>query len=195
MATRMKRLGYVSSATAGNSSGHYATAAQHTIGDGSGLGGFLYVVRFVVSDAATVAGARMFVGLRNATSAPTNVEPSTLTNCLGVAQLSTSSNLHIVSGGSAAQAAIDLGSNFPANTLSADAYELALYAPPNSQVVGYRVERLTTGQVASGTLNGTVGTAIPAATTLLAHAVWRFNNATALAVGIDVASVYIETDT
>ncbi len=194
LATRLKRLGYVSSSTAGNFAGHYATVAQHTIGDGSGIGGYLYVLRFVVSDAATVSGARMFAGLRNSTSAPTNVEPNTLTNAIGVAQLSTSSNLHIVYGGSAAQAAIDLGSNFPANTLSADAYELALYAPPNSQVVNYRVERLNTGQIVNGTLSGAVGTVIPAATTLLAHAVWRCNNATALAAAIDIASVYIETD-
>ena len=194
LATRMKRLGYVSASTAGSLAGHYATVAQHTIGDGSGLGGFLYVLRFVASDAATVSGARMFAGLRNATSAPTNVEPNTLTNAIGVAQLSTSANLHIVYGGSAAQTAIDLGSNFPANTLSADAYELALYAPPNSQVVNYRVERVNTGQNVNGTLSGTVGTVIPAATTLLAHAIWRCNNATALAAGIDAASVYIETD-
>ena len=194
LATRLKRLGYVSASTAGSLAGHYATVAQHTIGDGSGIAGFLYVLRFVVSDAATVSGARMFAGLRNATSAPTNVEPNTLTNAMGVAQLSTSANLHIVYGGSAAQTAIDLGSNFPANTLSADAFELAFYAPPNSQVVNYRVERVNTGQVVNGTLSGAVGTVIPAATTLLAHAIWRSNNATALAAGIDVASVYIETD-
>ena len=41
---------------------------------------------------------------------------------------------------------------------------------------------------------GAVGTVIPAATTFLAHSAWRCNNATALAVGIDVVSVYIETD-
>lgn len=192
--TRMRRLGYVSAATAGSLSGHYSTVAQFSIGDGAGLGGFLAVFRFGVSDAATVSGARMFVGMRNATSAPTNAEPNTLTNALGVAQLSTSTNLQIVYGGSAAQTAIDLGANFPASTLSADAYELTLYAPSNAQVVGYRVERLNTGHVATGTLSGTAGTAIPAAATLLGHTLWRCNNATALAVGIDIASFYVETD-
>ncbi len=195
MATRSRRLGYVSAATAGSLSGHYATTAQFTIGALGGIGGFFYVCRFVVSDAAAVSGARMFVGLRNAVAAPTNIEPSSgQTNMVGVAQLSTSNNLHIVYGGSTAQTAIDLGASFPANTLSADLYELALFAPPDTQVVYYQVTRMNTGDVATGTLSGAVGTVIPAATIFLAHTAWRCNNATALAVGIDVVSLYIETD-
>jgi hypothetical protein len=195
LATRARRLGYVSAATAGSLSGHYSATAQFTIGATGGIGGFFYVCRFVVSDAAAVSGARMFVGLRNAVAAPTNVEPSSgQTNMIGVAQISTSNNLQIVYGGSAAQAAIDLGANFPANSLSADLYELALFAPPDTQVIYYQLTRVNTGQTAEGTLSGTVGTVIPAASTFLAHAAWRCNNATALAVGIDVVSVYIETD-
>lgn len=192
--TRSRRLGYVSAATAGNFAGNHISGAQYTIGDGTSLGGFHHVIRFGVSDAAAVSGARMFVGLRNVSTTPTNVEPNTLTNVAGVAKLSTSNNLQIVYGGSAAQTAIDLGANFPANTLSADAYELSLFAPVNSQVIHYRVERLNTGDVASGTLSGAVGTAIPAASTFLGHTAWRCNNATALAVGIDISSIYIESD-
>jgi hypothetical protein len=193
-ATRRRRLGYVSAATVGALSGHYAAAAQHTIGDGAGNGGFLYACRFVVSDAATVAGARMFVGLRNAVAAPTNIEPNAQTNFVGVAQLSTSSNLQIVYGGSAAQTAIDLGVNFPANTLSADLYELTLYSPPGAaNILHYRVERVGTTFVATGQLGpGTAGVTIPAATTLLAHAAWRTNNVTALAVGLDICNIYFE---
>jgi len=56
------------------------------------------------------------------------------------------------------------------------------------------VTRVNTGDVATGTLSGAVGTVIPAATTFLAHSAWRCNNATALAVGIDVVSLYLETD-
>ncbi|MCB1377971.1 MAG: hypothetical protein KDK89_06345 [Alphaproteobacteria bacterium] len=195
LVTQSRRLGYVSAATAGSLSRHYSATAQFTIGATGGIGGFFYVCRFVVSDAAAVSGARMFVGLRNAVAAPTNVEPSSgQTNMVGVAQISTSNNLQIVDGGSAAQTAIDLGASFPANSLSADPYELALFAPPDTQVIYYQVTRVNTGDVASGTLSGAVGTVIPAATTFLAHSAWRCNNATALAVGIDVVSVYIETD-
>ena len=194
LATRARRLGYVSATTAAAFCGHHAGVAQYTIGDGAGLGGFLYVCRFTVSDAVTVAGARMFAGLRNAVATPTNIEPNTQTSCVGVAQLSASNNLQIVFGGSVAQAAIDLGVNFPANTLSTDQYELALYASPNSQDIKYRVERLGTSFVATGTLSGAVGTVVPSATTFLGHSAWRTNNATLLACGLDVANVYIETD-
>jgi len=192
--TRLRRFGYVSSTVIGSLCGHYGTVAQWTIGTGTGLGGFHYVCRFVPSDAANVSGARMFVGLRNAVSAPTNVEPSTLTNCIGVAQLSSSSNLQIVYGGSAAQTAIDLGASFPANGASTAAYELELFASPGTQTIGYKVTRLDNGTTASGTLSGTVGTQVPAATTFLAHTAWRTNNATLAACGLDIVQVYIETD-
>lgn len=193
MATRARRMGYVSAATAAAFAGNYNAGGQYTIGATAGLGGFYYVCRFVSSDAAAVSGARMFVGLR-APAVPTNVEPDTLVNTLGVAALSTSANLQLVSGGSAAQAAIDLGVNFPANGLSTDLYELALFAPPNTQEVYWQVTRLNTGHIASGVLNGVVGVAIPAAATPLGHMAWRCNNAQLLAVGLDVVSLYIETD-
>lgn len=197
MATRMRRLGYVSAATAAAFAGVRHPSAQYTVGAGGSpsLGGFTFIERFFVSDAATVSGARMFVGMTSSVAAPTNVEPSTLTNSIGVGQLSSSTNLQIVYGGSSAQTPIDLGANFPANTLSADVYELALFARPDiSNEVGIMVTRLNTGHTYSGTLTGTTGVALPAATTLLGFQSWRTNNATLLAVGLDICSIYIETD-
>jgi len=193
--TRLRRVGTVSAATAAALTGYRGTSAQFTLGDGTGLGGFYYVIRFGISDAATVVGARMFIGLRNITTAPANAEPSTLTNCIGIGHGAANNNLFIYYGGSAAQAPIDLGINFPANTLSVDVYELALFASPSSNnSVGYRVERLNTGTVATGTLTGTAGTALPLSTTLLVNNDFRTNNATALAVGVDYVSIYFETD-
>lgn len=191
--TRMRRLGYVTAATAGSVGQWRHSSMQFTIGDGSTLGGFTYIIRFGTSDAATVAGARMFMGMR-ITATPTNVEPSTIVNGVGVGHGAADTNLKLFYGGSAAQTPIDLGANFPINTLSVDMYELALFAPVDSQVIHYEVTRLNTGDVATGTLSGTVGTAIPAATTLIGPWGYRTNNATALAVGIDVASAYIQTD-
>ena len=81
----------MSTARAGNFAGQYSTVAQFTTGDGAGLGGFFYSCRFAFTDAATVSGARAFVGMSSSTSTATNVEPSTLTNSIGVAQLSTDS--------------------------------------------------------------------------------------------------------
>lgn len=192
--TRMKRVGMVSTATAGTLGSMRQTTAQYTIGNGSGLGGFTYVSRFGSTD--TIAGARAFVGMTSSTAAPTNVEPNTLTNVIGICKISTSNNWQICYGGSAAQTTIDLGANFPANTASADMYELILYAPTNvNNSVGYRVTRLGTTYQASGTLTAaTPGTQLPASTTLLAHNIWKTNNATASVVGLDMVSIYIELD-
>lgn len=198
MVTRARRVGAVSASGAGSACGWYfnslSAAPLWTVGDGSGLGGFFAVMRFAPSDAASVSGARMFVGMATGGSAATNVDPAALTDAVGVAALSGSANLNIVFGGSAAQAPVDLGTSFPANGLSADLYELILSAAPGSADVGWRVERLNTWDVAGGTLsNTTPGTTLPAASTFLAPRLWRSNNSTALAVGIDLLSVSIET--
>ncbi len=159
------------------------------------MGGFELIVRFGTSDAATVAGARQFTGMTSSAAAPSNVEPSGLTNCVGVGHGSANSNLFIYHGGSAAQTPINLGADFPANTLSVDLYELTLFAPPNvTNVVHYRVERLNTNHVAEGTLTGTAGTVLPLNTALLAYRAWRTNNATALAVALDISTMSIEKD-
>jgi hypothetical protein len=194
--SRMRRLGIVSAATGGSLASFRQAAAQVYIGDGGGYQGFFKVCRFGISDAATVSGARMFVGISSSVAAPTNVEPSTLTNCIGIGHRAADTNLHLFYGGSSAQTPINLGANFPTNTLSVDMYELILFSPPNQNgVVKYRVLRLNTGHVAEGTLPTSNGVVLPATTTVLSY-MWgyRTNNATALAVGIDLVSDYIETD-
>jgi hypothetical protein len=194
--TRMRRLAYVSAATAGSLASVRVAVAQYTTGTGSGLGGFTWVARFGVSDAATVSGARMFVGMSSNDAAATNVEPNTLTNSIGMAQLSTdATQWYLVYGGSAAQTAIALGTGLGAPTTTTTAWEMALFSSPNDNaVVYYQVTNLGTGAVASGTLSGTPGTTTPANTTLLTTQMWRCNNATALAVGMDICSIYVESD-
>lgn len=197
IATRVKRLGYTTTAaTAGLLCGHYFSPAQFSLSDGAGVGGFTYRERFFTSDAAAVSGARAFIGMSSSTSAPTNVEPNTLTNSFGVAQLSTdNTQWYIVYGGSAAQTAIALGTALGAPTLTNTVFELSLFAFPNANnKVGYTVTNLGSGVSVSGTLTGTAGTVLPSSTTLLAPRAWRCNNATALAAGIDIGSLYIETD-
>jgi hypothetical protein len=196
--TRTRRVATVSAGTAGSLTGYRGATLQYTMGSGTilGGGGFYYVIRFGISDVAAVAGARMFVGLRNTAGAPTNVEPSTLTQCIGVGHGAANNNLFIYYGGSAAQAPIDLTSTFPTNTRSVDLYELTLFCSPTSNnSVTYRVERLNTGDVTSGVLTTvTAGVGLPLNTALLINNDYRTNNATASAVGIDYVSVYYETD-
>ena len=195
--TRMKRVGIVSGTNAGDMASIRNPAAQYTVGDGAGLGGFQFICRFATSDAATVTGARAFVGFTSATTAPTNVQPSTLTNCIGVAQLSTdATQWYLVFGGSAAQTPIALGTALGAPTLVNTAFELALFsAPALNGVINYEVYNLGNGVKVTGTLTpATAGVQTPLASTLLAERAWRTNNAQNQAVGIDIISIYIETD-
>jgi hypothetical protein len=195
MFTRAFRSTVVSTTTAGTFGNYYQGTAGYTLGSATtpAYGGFYYVTRFGISD--TVASPRTFVGMSSNVSAPTNVEPSTLTNSIGVGQGAANTNLFVYYGGSAAQTAIDLGANFPTNTSNTDWYELTLFAPPTSNnTVYYQVVRLNTGNVTSGTLTGTAGTVLPANTTLLALRNWRTNNATAAIVTLALGNMYIESD-
>ncbi len=201
--TRMRRLGYTSTAaTAGSLWSVRNAAAQFSTGNGSGLGGFFQSIRFAVTDAAVVSGARMFLGVSATTTAPTNVEPSTLLNCFGVGQLSTdATQLYLFYGGSAAQTAVALGTGFPciqatAGIANGIPYDFMIWCPPNSTgVINWQLDRIDTGTSTAGTVTPvTQGVQTPANTTMLNTWMYRTNNATALAVGIDIVSIYTETD-
>jgi hypothetical protein len=187
--TRTKRIGYDSAAGAGSLCGLRVPNNQVTVGSGT-VGGF--GACFVFGCADSVTAGRQFVGIADG-GAPTNVEPSTLTNVIGIGNGGSDSNLKIFYGGSAAQTPIDLGANFPSDTASTDMYMALFLAPTQTNnKVGYYVKRLNTGHVASGVLTAaTPGTQLPASTTLLSHLqAWRSNNATATAVLLDIAYVW-----
>lgn len=190
VATRLSRLGIVSAAGAGSFAALREGSNRYTIGAGVGIGGFFYSIRFTMSNAAAVAGERCFIGLSSNTGAPTNVEPNTLTNVIGLVKLSSSNNWHFYSAAGSAGTATDLGVNFPATGLSTDAYEFNMYAKSDG-TLGYRLTRLGTAYYIGNTISAVN---LPTTTTLLGHQIWKTNNATALAVGIDIASIYVESD-
>jgi hypothetical protein len=189
--TSLRRVGFVSAATAGSSAGTRHGSNMVWRGNAAGLGGFTYVAAFGIADAAAVADARMFVGVSGSTAAIGNVNPSTLANIVGIGADNGQTTLRIMhNDGAGTATAIDLGANFPANTLSTDCYELTLHAPPNGSSVEYIVKRVNTGHEA----RGAISTDLPSSTTFLSPQIWRNNGATALAVGIDVGMQYVETE-
>lgn len=191
--TRMRRLGFVSAATAGSLVSLRVAAGQVTTG-GDG-GGFSKVIRFGVSDTVLVTGARMFVGISSTTSAPTNVEPSTLKNMIGIGCGAADATMQLYATGTNTCTPIDLGANFPLDTTNTEPYELALFAPLNTDSIYYEVTRISTGHKATGVLTSSGGTTLPSNALLLTYLwSWRSNNATAASVGLDVMSDYIETD-
>lgn len=193
--TRVRRLGYVSGGATNNYAGIYQTAAQFTVGDGSGLGGFYYVVRWGYNNTGT--GSAHFIGLSSSTTTQTDgtgVDPASLTNVIGVGASTGDTNFRIFYGGSSAQTPIATSADFPKSTTT-NYYEIIFYAPPSlNNTVYYRLSNLTTNVELSGTLTGTAGTAIPASTTLLSPRIWRHTGSSTTAATIDISSIYIETD-
>lgn len=193
---RLSRIGFVSTASAGTMAGARITQQSMTMGRSDGSGGFLCSVVFGCSDVATVAGARQFVGITNAANAPTNAEPSAYTSVFGVGHGAADSNLFIYpNAGSVAQPRIDLGPDFPANTLSADAYRVTFSSPSGTDsTINWRVERLGTPHVAEGSYVGTGSTNMFNTHVLSPLWAWRTNNATPLVVGLDIGQVYFEAN-
>lgn len=194
--TRSSRLGFVSVATAAAIMTFRHTQACVSLGSGAVDGSGVFMAwRFGISDAAAVSGARMFLGMTQTAAALINVEPSTLLNCIGIGHGAADTNLKLFYGGSAAQAPIDLGANFPSNTLSTDMYDLILFSPPEiANTLYWEVRRVNTGQVASGTIVASTAAILPQSGILLVPInAFRTNNATALAVGLDLFRGVIET--
>lgn len=197
LATRMRRLGYPSSATAGTFAGARLAVAQFSCGSGSPDGsGFFLVERWVESDPAPVSGRRAFHGMTSTTGAFTNVEVDTLLNHVGIMQLSTdSTQWYWKQAGSSTNSGVAIGTTIGApGGNSTTAWELAIFAPNGIANTYYaQLTNLTTGVVATNTFTG-AASVLPQSSTLLAWNAWATNNATAAAVGIDLCSLYIETD-
>jgi len=193
LATSLHRISVVSGAAGAD----IATARSTTNGslmwrgNAAGLGGFYTSFRFVVADAVLVATANMFVGLSNQTIA-TEVATSTRINLIGVGCDNGDTTLQLYAAGGTAQARVDLGANFPVNTVTTDVYELVLFAAPNGSDVKYRVTRLNTGHTTSGTIS--VAANLPANTTFMGPHFVRSNGGTAAAVAIDVVGWYYEAN-
>jgi hypothetical protein len=188
--TWTRRLGYVSATTNNASCGLRSTTAQFGIGPAAGCGGFHFVTRFGISDAVLVTGARLFVGMTATTTALGNADPSTFFNTIGVGLDAADTTLQIIHNDATGVATkINLGASFP-ESRNTDLYELALYCASGSSVVNYEVTNLATGASASGQIT----TNLPAVNQLLTWQLWRHNVNTGLACGLDIASVYLETD-
>ncbi len=187
------RRAIVTSAATANSASELRVAATRCWrGDASGLGGFFAVFRFGCSSA--VAGQRVFVGLMSVTTAiSTSQDVPALTNAIGVGNGAADANLQILhNDGSGTCTKVDLGASFPVPSSSNNAiYELTLFAKANDTEIGWRVVRLDTGDVASGTITTSD---IPTGGTFLAPHLYVNNNGVASAVILDFYRYYLSSD-
>lgn len=187
-ATRRSRI--TSATTAGSLSSNRVGASEVIRGNAAGIGGFFFVCRFGLG--VLQSGNRAFFGLTDtATTAPTNIDPTTSTTPgkVGMAINANSGNWKLVNNiTGAAPTVLDLGTDFSVNL--SDLLELVLHCKPNDDGIGYRVKNLSTGVTVAGKLT----TNIPSNTTVLGRTHWMTNNAAAAAVAFDLVKSYISSD-
>lgn len=192
--TYQKRLEYLVTVAATTAvAGFRNPAAQKTIGGpAAGDGGFTFACQWGPATGVATTTGRAWVGMSSSTAAPTDVEPSTITNSVGMGWDAADTNIQLMHRGAGAVTKIDLGASFPVPTADrAKAYELILFSPPGiTQSVGYQVTDLGTGAVATGTIT----TNLPSTTTLLAQRGWMSVGGTSSVIGIALMGLYTETD-
>ncbi|NEW93022.1 DUF2793 domain-containing protein [Rhodopseudomonas sp. BR0M22] len=180
------RLDLVSSATSGASAGVSGSALTLWRGNATSLGGFYLLMRFGIEWFQT--NCRLFAGLYGSASPIGNVAPSTLLNLIGVGFESGDTTLSLLSNdGSGVATKTSLGAGFP-TTGGQDLYELLLSAEPNGSEIRYRVERLNSGDVATGVVTSD----LPAATQFLTPHLWMNNGSTAASVNVALFQMYAE---
>jgi hypothetical protein len=189
--TQMHRLDYlVTTPTTSAIAGVRSSAAQYFIGNTAGSGGFYFACRFGPATGVSVTGNRCFTGMTSSATAPTDIEPSTQTNMIGVGWDGADANIQFMRNDGAGTATkIDLGIAVPIVDRTS-AYEIIFHCPPNSTTFTYTFTDLSSGTVASGSVN----TDLPAANTLLAPRGWiSVGGLTSSVIGYSLSLMRVET--
>lgn len=175
--------------------GFRGSAANVWRGNAAGLGGFYFSCRWGPATGVATASERAFVGLRAATGAPTDVQPSTLVSCLGMGWDSADAHVQFMSNDATGSCTkVDLGGSFAVPTADRTAlYELVLFCKPNDTQVAWQVTDLNSGAVASGTV--TAAADLPTNTTFMLPFGYVSAGGTSSVVGLSLINLYIESDT
>ncbi|MGL5064153.1 MAG: hypothetical protein ACRC62_29555, partial [Microcoleus sp.] len=182
--TRTARVEYTQTTAAVNAvAGVRETIVSCSIGGpAAGVGGFYN--RMVGAPAIGLANtaSRFFMGIGAATAIPTDVEPSSIQNIVGIGYDSADTNLQLMHRGAGAVTKIDLGANFPVPTVDRSTmYLLLLNATPGlTPVVHYAIWNLGNGAIASGTIT----TNLPTTATYLARRIWASSGGISSTSGI-----------
>ena len=154
-------------------------------------GGFRLVIEWGPATGQTTGTKRAFAGMKPA-AAPTDVDPSTIANLVGMGFDTADTNIQIMHRGAGAVTKIDLGASFPKPSADrSNWYRLSLSSPPGStQRVDYEVVNIMTGAVATGSIT----TNLPATSVLLAPQVHMSVGGTSSVIGIALGKIYIEAD-
>lgn len=189
----MRRIDYlVTTAAATAVAGFRGSANQFWRGNAAGLGGFFFVCRWAPATGQATATKRAFCGLTGSTAAPTDVNPSTLLNIMGMGHDAGDANWQMLfNDGAGTATKVDLGASFAvSSTDRADVFELAMFCAPNGSEVFWQVTRLNTGAVATGSAT----TDLSSSSTSYSPRGYCSVGGTSSVIGLTLFSLYIETD-
>jgi len=171
--------------------GFREAAVQHFLGNSAGNGGFHYICRFGPATGVATTTSRLFVGMSTSTAAPTDVEPSTLTNIFGVGYDAADANIQFMNNdGTGTATKTDLGITVPTADRTS-VYELSMFAAPNSTTIYYTLKDLAQGGT---TVSGSVSSDIPAVNTFFGARGYTSAGGTSSVIGLGLKSLYIESD-
>lgn len=165
--TAQRRLAYRASASATAVAGFYHGNSNWLWrGNAANLGGFDCAIRWGAGEGMTNTSCRAFVGVSGVAGTPTDVEPSTLLNIVGMGWDSADTNIQIMhNDGSGTATKVDLGASFPVPTVdSTKVYEIEVSCAANGSSINYRVKDMGTGDETSGSIT----TDLPSNTTMMA---------------------------
>jgi hypothetical protein len=148
--------------------------------------GFKLAFKMGASTGATNSNVRYSIGAFVANFTPTNVDPTTFINCMAFARIDGNNNWQFIHNDNSGTAtAIDLGSSFPANTVSTDMYYGVIETVSGN--IKYTLTRLNTGD----TVTGTVSSNIVSASTLLGMSAGCSNNLNASICALDFGGMQL----
>ncbi len=185
--TRTQRVDYLVTTAATTA----VAGLRLSIASFRGTEGYQMIARGAPATGVTTATHRCFIGMRGVITAPTDVEPSTLLNIIGVGYDSADVNWQVmVNDGAGAATKTDTGIAVP----SADRqsmFTIIAFVPPGGAWVCVRFVDESTGNSFE---TGQITTNIPAATQTMAYNSYVSVGGTSSVIGFAFAGLYMETD-
>lgn len=189
----MRRVEYLVTAAATTAVAGFRNNTQiFARGNAAKIGGFHFVCRWAPATGVATATSRAFCGMIASTNAPTDVEPSSQVNIVGMGWDAADTNIQIMHNDASGTATkVNLGASFPVPTVDRqEVYEIAIFCPPNGTDFKWEVTNLVSGAVATGTIT----TDLIANTQLITYSCWMSVGGTSAVVGVTLFGLYIETD-
>lgn len=186
-----KRLEYLVTVAATTAvAGWRGNAAEFWRGNAAGLGGFKVCFRSGVATGA-VSTHRMFTGLTAATANPTDVQPSTLVDMIGVGYDAADTQLYVMHNDSSG-AATKVATGIPrVNTDRTQFFTLTISCTPNASTLDVTVK----DEVSGITFTTTVSTNLPSNTVGLCTRSWASVGGVSSVIGMSLFGFYAESAT